>query len=596
MPLSFLAISIHTPSVATWLSSSHSSHSAAEAKRSCGSSPVPTGERLMAESRRAGWRRTDAQMADCPLAAKAQREDLFHMDAAAIEGVAMKSEGRSSGGVLTRLVGVSVGAALLAAALPTVAGATDYCVAPNDGCGANNVGSVEAALDSADNATDADRIFLGDSTYTAPAATGFNYSAANSPVEIIGEGTGRTILTSPTPAPHVLTLFGGPGTTIHDLTIQLPQNAAAGPSGLYTTNTARRVEVVEDATQANERFGVELVNGGVLEDSSVTLDSAHNSAAVRFESGGGTVRHSVLRAWSAVESRYGGTVERSQLTGTGGVVAGGGVTTVSTSVIRLTGSLGMVVGIYAGTGPGTPATVNGDGVTIVGPSLSNHGGGFTGAIASSLGSPSERADVSLTNSIIRGVATPLSAYAPGAGKVAVTVSYSDYDPSGNSTTGANASINDANVSDVGDAGFVDAFGGDFHLRPDSPLVDMGDPATAQGLDLDGNPLVADGNRDGAARRDLGAFELPGPAVDQPAAGGGPQNGGGGGDGAAVDSRTPWSPASGPPRPCSRLPGAPRRWRQGSRAAPSSATRSARRRARRSRSSAACPAAAPPASA
>lgn len=38
-------------------------------------------------------------------------------------------------------------------------------------------------------------------------------------------------------------------------------------------------------------------------------------------------------------------------------------------------------------------------------------------------------------------------------------------------------------------------------------MDAGGPATAHGLDLDGNPLVADGNADGFARRDLGAFEL-----------------------------------------------------------------------------------------
>jgi hypothetical protein len=42
------------------------------------------------------------------------------------------------------------------------------------------------------------------------------------------------------------------------------------------------------------------------------------------------------------------------------------------------------------------------------------------------------------------------------------------------------------------------------------------------LDLDGNPLVADGNADGAARRDLGAYELAvpsgQPADGQPAGG------------------------------------------------------------------------------
>ena len=74
---------------------------------------------------------------------------------------------------------------------------------------------------------------------------------------------------------------------------------------------------------------------------------------------------------------------------------------------------------------------------------------------------------------------------------------------------------------MGDARFVDAAGGDYHLLASSPLLDRGDPAALQGLDLDGNPLIADGDDDGTARRDLGTFEL------QPASSGQPQTGGSG---------------------------------------------------------------------
>jgi hypothetical protein len=123
----------------------------------------------------------------------------------------------------------------------------------------------------------------------------------------------------------------------------------------------------------------------------------------------------------------------------------------------------------------------------------------------------------MTNSVIRGFWKALDASAPGTGSATINVSYSDYDPSGISPpSGANASINIANVSNVGNAGFADPANGDFHLLPGSPLVDAGDPATAQGLDLDGNPLVADGDGDGSARRDIGAFESPAvPFAGQP---------------------------------------------------------------------------------
>ncbi len=63
----------------------------------------------------------------------------------------------------------------------------------------------------------------------------------------------------------------------------------------------------------------------------------------------------------------------------------------------------------------------------------------------------------------------------------------------------------------GDPGLVDPSAGDFHVRPDSPCIDAGSmhvPARAfPGLDFDGKPRDFDGDRDGARRPDLGAFEF-----------------------------------------------------------------------------------------
>jgi hypothetical protein len=182
--------------------------------------------------------------------------------------------------------------------------------------------------------------------------------------------------------------------------------------------------------------------------------------------------------------------------------------TIVSSAIRLTAASGY--GIYVDPEIGANPTVNADGVTIVGPSLSD----TYGAMVDTFLRPAQSADINLTNSVIRGFSAPLDVYAQGTGQGKIAASYADYDPTGNTTSGANASITEANVSNVGDAGFVDPAGGDYHLLASSPLVDTGDPATAQGLDLDGNPLVI-------GRRDEGAFELQPPAADggQPAAAG-----------------------------------------------------------------------------
>jgi len=56
--------------------------------------------------------------------------------------------------------------------------------------------------------------------------------------------------------------------------------------------------------------------------------------------------------------------------------------------------------------------------------------------------------------------------------------------------------------------FANSSAGDYHLRPASPSIDTGDisapnlPAT----DFDGNPRIQDGNLDGIAVIDMGAYE------------------------------------------------------------------------------------------
>ena len=57
-----------------------------------------------------------------------------------------------------------------------------------------------------------------------------------------------------------------------------------------------------------------------------------------------------------------------------------------------------------------------------------------------------------------------------------------------------------------DPGFVDAEHGDFRLRFTSPLIDDGTNVFAPPDDIDGNPRPVDGNGDGLAIVDIGAYE------------------------------------------------------------------------------------------
>jgi len=415
-------------------------------------------------------------------------------------------------------------ALLVALALPALASANDYCVQVS--CPGTDVNSIEDAFSLAKISGDADRVFLGGHEYGTLNQQGFVYDASG-PIEIVGAGP-ATVLTGPSGGWGVLTLKGGPGSSVHDLTVKLPQYAQG--YGLYTSNGARRIDVVEHADQLNMREGVVRVSGGTLEDSEVQLVRDGKSTAVALGAGGGILRRSDVAASKGVLSQYGDTViERSRVQGLSyGVRALGGVTTIRSSRIHAIGP--DETGIRA-EAQNSDTTVNADGVTVT----TGIGATAVGIGATTELAPALNAEVNLTNSVVRGGGAALLAHSgsasPGAGYAKVAASYSDYDPSRNDTTGGHAALSEANVSNSGDGGFVsEAFLG-FRLLPTSPLVDAGDPATPQGLDLDGNALVADGNGDGIARRDIGAFELqPGPAPDD--------GGGAGGGGPAADTTAP----------------------------------------------------------
>ena len=62
--------------------------------------------------------------------------------------------------------------------------------------------------------------------------------------------------------------------------------------------------------------------------------------------------------------------------------------------------------------------------------------------------------------------------------------------------------------EIGDPLFINPSEGDFHLQPGSPAIDHGSSEGAPSNDFDGNFRPQDGDKDGIAGYDIGAFEMP----------------------------------------------------------------------------------------
>jgi hypothetical protein len=106
----------------------------------------------------------------------------------------------------------------------------------------------------------------------------------------------------------------------------------------------------------------------------------------------------------------------------------------------------------------------------------------------------------------------------------VTLAYSDFDAGTVDSSGPGSYSHPGSID--ANPRFADS---SFRLQPGSPAIDAGDPAglaaaipadapnfnpgfpAEAARDRDGRARVVDGNRDGAARTDLGAFEAPTPA-------------------------------------------------------------------------------------
>jgi hypothetical protein len=434
--------------------------------------------------------------------------------------VANPDRGRPASSRLARgLALLVVGGAMLA--LPAFASATTYCV--NDGsCSGTPEGSVQQALDAASGNAGPDTVQIGAGTYSNPGGFVYDSAALDNGVTIVGAGQGTTTLTMPgDPDACEQVLSINDASSVNDLSIKIPGTPGVNTHqdiGLDLDGSKANHVSVSAASSANDATGVFMVgNGSSFVDGTVSLPYGGHSTGVASQSNSGLVRSTVKSDYAFTHSTSGDLALLSRVTLKPGVYGYGawtdaGPIQIKNSLINL-GTANNSVGLMVANGNGSvsPKSINADHVTIVG------GGAYSRGLQVLAMSPvangAQLASASLTNSTIKGPAVPIDRDAqntsptnPGQSKATVTTSYSHYNK------GASVSVNGSHgAGAIVDSHFVPGSptfvsGGNYTPAPGSILVDAGNPSFSGSVDLAGNPRVRDGNGDGKAITDLGAYE------------------------------------------------------------------------------------------
>ena len=426
--------------------------------------------------------------------------------------------------------------------------ATTFCVptfdparCPNDGLNVAQA-NLETAMQSDASDGEADTVVVAPGTYTDPDSF---ETAGTDALTIEGAGAGGAadptatrLTTSSTANIYVVNLAASLARDVamRDLTVVVP------PS--LPDNLGAAMQVGGDTL---ERVDVEIANpysdaipswpeGGAYKEGTIY---PVGNGVVRIAIGTGNVAYpgqvSVDDA-TLVEPLYGirgqhpelpASVERTTIERPSQVailVSEGGQVTATNSVVFVDGA---ITALNAAANTAADAEVDADHLTIVqeGPAS----GSAVGSSASSTG----RSTMLVENSILRGFGFPYSRVSTGGGEADLTIRYS------NSELGEGGPSSGPGTLDVG-TGNIDAdplFAGaapygsptDLALQPGSPSVDAGDPAAGgAATDFLGAARPQDGDSDGTAIRDQGAFELQ-PAsepasepVSEPASGTSPQ--------------------------------------------------------------------------
>ena len=426
---------------------------------------------------------------------------------------------------MNKLALISATALAALAASAGTASANSFCVQDADcvAAGGKNEGNnLQAALNDAAILNGDDEVHVGPGGYgQGPFA--YNVTQAGNSVDVIGGGQGATTLNMVAQDNTAVLRLRGPS-SVSNLSILTPGGGNID-TGLDLPDPGADADGVEIAGSGSSVTGVHL-GGGTFEHGSVTYGLAGATRAVTTDGAGGTVADANLVAGAGVFAKAptGTThVERTRIrSGGNGLEHACGKLDADSTLIDIRTAVN-----YTGYDAiNDPCAVGIDNTARL-RHLTVLGGAAKGAgIFAPAGAGAPRT-VAVSDSIIAGFPNAVIRTTFG-GESNVSLDHSAYDAStieDANNNGGTGSVTQTNALGAS-FGFVDP-AADFRLRDDSPLVDAGDPAgpvaDESQTDVDGASRVLDGDGDGTARSDVGAFEH-GAVAPPPSSGNG--NGGG----------------------------------------------------------------------
>ena len=411
----------------------------------------------------------------------------------------------------------AVGAGVLALlAFASSAEAAKFCV-QKPKCvqqGGTEAASVQAAFNlAAANGSNRDRVELGGKEFD----NGPFSAAPGNPVNVVGAGASKTTLTRLATTDNVVILtLGDEDSKVSDLRVLI--NDGNNVRGIQTSGTARDLRVVSKSMSTSQS-GVLLGPGGRLVESRVSLPrDAPGSAALLMQGDQTLARDSRLQGSVGISggALMGGTMRGVRLAIDAqslgfNLFAGKGVLDQATIRLRTTGG-GAAVQVNPSTGD---ATLTARHVTAVGTGQPGTVG--AGASATGVAGDCPTAKLVLRNSVLRKFdndlrRSGLALMCTGPLKTVINVAWSVFDPAKVFEAG-DGKVQKGKGNRNVNPQFVKQAAGNYHLKSSSPVIDKGEPGKPgkghSKTDLDGRKRVLDGDGDGKARRDIGAFERPG---------------------------------------------------------------------------------------